>query len=155
MREFKGYQIPDTYEEICNYVNENMVRNPMNPAIPTLMYKINDSAYVSIPITIENFFGAEKDETKNTMVSSFVEAVTKYIDNKDISENVQKSRNKKLENYTFGQILDYCLHRCFIGGCDENCKMWNFCNTIRNGGKLSNPELLVNSHEQVNLYFDK
>lgn len=155
MKEFKGYQIPNTYEEICNYVNENMIRNPMNPATPSLMYKINDGVYVSIPITIENLFGADKDETKSTMVSKFVETVIKYIDKNDISKNVQKSRNKKLENYSFGQILDYCLHRCFIDGCNKNCKLWNFCNTMRNGGKLSNPELLVKSHEQVNLYFDK
>ena len=154
MKEYKGYQIPDTYEEIKEYTNKHFIKDALlQPGIPSLSFTIEDSK-ISVPITIEEFANAEDNEFKrNLMVSTYVDCIIAFIAHKESEgKYMKKDCNKKLEDYTLKQIMRYCLSRVVIGGCSKHCKMWNICNTIRTtNATLAAPEIMVYANEETRL----
>ena len=86
MKEYKGYQIPDTYEEIAEYTKENLIRSGSMPTVPTLIYKVDQNVCITIPYTLEEFFDSKNDEEKkNTYIENYVKYVTLFIDNRTSS----------------------------------------------------------------------
>ena len=80
MSNYKGYDIPDTIEEILE--KETDLRNPQNPMVPTLSYQLDDK-FVSIPVSLEDMTALSNgtDEDKKRITDVYVDTVKKFIDN--------------------------------------------------------------------------
>lgn len=86
MKEYKGYKIPNTYEEISDHINQNMTRSAILLSVPNLTFRFNRDISITIPITLEDFFNAKDDEVKKKeYVGTYVRCITLFIDNRTAS----------------------------------------------------------------------
>ena len=79
MLNYKGYEIPGSYEEI----KESLEKHSSNPGfnIPTVCYYIRESLSINSTITLEEFKEAEGNKEKEIeLANRFRDVVTSYID---------------------------------------------------------------------------
>lgn len=85
MINYKGYDIPDTIEEINIYVSDSIANNMSQAIAPTIIYKFyniksNSKVTINTGITIEEFANAKTDEEKQNIINNFISAIEEFID---------------------------------------------------------------------------
>lgn len=79
MISYKGYEIPNIKEEILNISTQVFLSNDC-PSIPALNYPVKGtSAFINMPISIEEFYNAEEAEL-DEYIDKYIQITKKYID---------------------------------------------------------------------------
>ena len=128
MKEYKGYQIPDTYDEIA--ANQNAMNNdkPRSLLCETLSIYI-DGVTFNTNISIERFAAAKTDSEKQEIVDLFVQKVSEFIDWRN-----KVNSKKSLEDNIIKEIRECCEKYikengpCTAFSC--SCKFKDFCEKI-------------------------
>lgn len=80
MTEYKGYDIPETEDEFIDINNECNVFHMMLPCLCYIDKKHNMDSFQT-PISIEEYFACQDEETAKNIINKYINYVKAHIDN--------------------------------------------------------------------------
>lgn len=82
MLNYKGYNIPNTFEEMLE--NNTGIRSVFNPMIPCITYKLDEGIIINSGVLVEEAYNKDiTDERKESLLEQYTFAIKAYIDQKE------------------------------------------------------------------------